>query len=294
MKRFIGKILFLTILITFFSGVIRHDVNLEEHLELAQEKQFDCVGRIYKDTLASGSCVLINERFVLTAAHVFIDSEQRPDTVQIDGQKVILFTPYNHRVTNESKIKVEFNGKKVEVKKLTLHPDYDLTKGGHDIAIIELESPISTISPAYTNSEYDELNSNVVTVGYGASGPGDRPDLVKPLNTKIAGENVIDSIAGKKYMNFDSLLFSDFDHPTKKELNQMGSAEPRPLEYMVSGGDSGGGLFREKNENWELVGIVSGTGPIDINQFSKTGYYGMTMNWTRVSAFKVWILENIK
>ena len=69
------------IFLTFFSGIIRHDVDEKIYLKLAAQKQFDCVGRIYKDTLASGSCVLISDRFVLSAAHVFIDSDTRPDTL---------------------------------------------------------------------------------------------------------------------------------------------------------------------------------------------------------------------
>jgi len=72
----------------------------------------------------------------------------------------------------------------------------------------------------------------------------------------------------------------------------MGSSTPRNLEYMVNGGDSGGGLFMNNYNGWELVGICSGGG-MELQQFQKTGYYGHILQWTRVSVYKDWI-ENCK
>ncbi|MBK8644872.1 MAG: hypothetical protein IPN15_22450 [Saprospiraceae bacterium] len=92
----------------------------------------------------------------------------------------------------------------------------------------------------------------------------------------MPGENVIDSIGGQIYLDRESLLICDFDHPTRNDCNKIGSPVPRPLEYICSGGDSGGGLFRNKNNAWELIGICSGSG-VDINQLMKSGYYGHTM-----------------
>jgi secreted trypsin-like serine protease len=276
--------------LAFFSGIIRHDVKEARYLKLAQQKQFDCVGQIFKDTTVSGSCVLISDRFVLSAAHIFIDCDTRPDTIQLNGQTIIAYVSYNERVTDISKLYVLFNGHRVRAKKLLIHPNYSdsLTKGTCDIALIELENPLTEILPAKLNTGFDELKANVVGVGYGASGPANRPDLVALQNKKIAGENVVDSITGPKFSGVETLLMCDFDHPTQKDCNKMGSSTPRPLEYISSGGDSGGGLFRRKGKGWELIGICSFSGT-DIEQLMKTGYYGQTMHWTRVSAFANWI-----
>jgi len=289
-KKVLFPLLSVTLFLTFFAGIIRHDVDEKEYLNLASEKQFDCVGRIYKDTSASGSCVLIGDRFVLSAAHVFIESDSRPDTIDFNGQKAVAYVTYNHRVTDVSKLYLKFNGQKFKVKSILLHPYYldSLTKGTCDIALLELEKPIKNINPTKINTAFDELYSNVVGVGYGASGPANRPDLVDYNNKKIAGENVVDSIGGLEYLSNSTLLFCDFDHPTRKDCNKLGSATPRPLEYICSGGDSGGGLFRRNNNTWELIGICSGGG-VDINQLMKSGYYGQTMEWTRVSVFTNWI-----
>ncbi|MBK8640711.1 MAG: trypsin-like serine protease [Saprospiraceae bacterium] len=292
MKR--NRVIILTLSLSsfflFFSGIIRHDVDEKNYLSLANQKEFNCVGRIYKDSTSSGSCVLISDRFVLSAAHVFIDSDTRPDTIEFNGMKAVSYVTYNHRVTDVSKIYLMFNGQKVKVKKLLLHPNYldSLTKGSCDIALLELEKTIHNITPAKVNTAFDELNSIVVGVGYGASGPANRPDLVSQQNKKIAGENVIDSIGGQIYLDRESLLICDFDHPTRNDCNKIGSPVPRPLEYICSGGDSGGGLFRNKNNAWELIGICSGSG-VDINQLMKSGYYGHTMEWTRVSLFTNWL-----
>lgn len=297
MKYHSRKILTLSALtiLTFFSGIIRHDVDEKNYLALAAERQFDCVGQVFKDTSASGSCVLISDRFVLSAAHVFIDSDTRPQKMEFNGQTVVVFVPYNQRVTDVTKLHVVFDGLKYKVKNLTIHPSYldSLTKGSCDIALIELEQPLKTISSANLESAFDELNADVVGVGYGASGTADRPDLVDLYSKKIAGENVIDSIAGSKYLGFETLLICDFDHPTRNDCNKLGSPTPRPLEYICSGGDSGGGLFRKEGEKWGLIGICSSTAT-DIDQLKETGYYGQLMQWTRVSAFKSWIDEQTR
>lgn len=279
----------------FYAGIIRHDVNERDHLKLGAEKQFDCVGRIYKDTTARGSCVLISDRFVLSAAHVFIDSDTRPDTMEFNGQTIVVFVPYNYRVTDVTGLYLVINGQKVKVKKLILHPNYlkNMTKGSCDLALMELEEPLKNMTPAKLNIVFDELNSNVIGVGYGASGPANNPDSVSQQNKKIAGENVMDSIGGQKYLGVKTRLICDFDHPTRKDCNKTGSPIPRPLEYICSGGDSGGGLFRQKNNNWELIGICSGSS-VDINQLIKTGYYGQTMEWTRISPFTKWIGEHTR
>ena len=276
--------------LTFFAGIIRHDVDEKKYLALAAEKQFDCVGQIFKDTLTNASCVLISERFVLSAAHLFIEGDTRPDTIEFDGQKVVVYHSINERVIDPSKLSVLLNGHKSSVKNLILHPNYfdSLTKGSCDIALLELAQPLTGVLPAKVNAKYDELNSIVVGVGYGASGPANRPDLVDIHNKKIAGENVIDTLGGELYLGYPTIMMCDFDHSTNENCNKMGSAIPRPLEYICSGGDSGGGLFRQTGEEWELVGICSGSG-VDVDQLLKTGYYGQTMGWTRTSVFTGWI-----
>jgi len=281
--------------LTLTSGIIRHRVSEVKYLKLAQQQQFDCVGQIFSDTTARGSCVLISDRYVLSAAHVFLEYDTRPDTIRMHDQMIVVYTPIKTRMSEVSALSVILRGKSYRVRRLLLHPAYrdSLTKGTCDVALLELEQPVTSIVPASPNTLFDELRSTVVGVGYGASGPADRPDLVGLFNKKIAGENVVDSIAGAAYHGHSTLMFCDFDHPTRTDCNKMGSSTPRPLEYVCTGGDSGGGLFRAKNGRWELIGICSGSNH-NVEQLNKSGYYGMTMQWTRVSAFTEWIGENTR
>lgn len=278
-----------------YAGIYRHDVKEEEYLKLAKENQFDGVGQVFTDTNSRGSCVLINERYVLSAAHVFFDNDNRKDTMKFGESTVVIYVPINVRQTETNKLNVIINGKKSKVKNLTIHPNYidSISKGTCDFAILELDEPITNTTFTKINNEFNELNSNVVGVGFGASGPADSAQLVASYKKKIAGENVVDSIGGFKYLGNKTLLYCDFDHPSKTKYNKMGSSIPRPLEYVCSGGDSGGALFSFKKNEWQLLGICSGN-ETDLDQFQETGYYGEIMSWTRVSAFYNWIQENTK
>ncbi|MEI6090807.1 MAG: trypsin-like serine protease [bacterium] len=277
------------------AGIRRHDVKEEQYLDLAKQKQFDCVGHIFQDTIPGATCVLISDRYVLSAAHCFIDSDIRIDTLKIDGLTYYVNQPINERVTDITKCSFQFNGTKAKGKRLIMHPNFrdSLTKGTCDIAVIELAEPITNIIPAKLSTSFDELNSNVVGVGFGASGPANKPEKVDFHNLKIAGENTIDSLGDVQYNNLPSLMYCDFDHPKRKDCNRMGSPIPLPLEYLSTGGDSGGGLFRQNGNEWELIGIGPGGGT-NVDVFRKTGYYGQIMEWRRVSVFADWIKEQMK
>jgi hypothetical protein len=279
------------IFLTCYAGVTRHDVDIQKHIELAKQKQFNCVGLVLRDTSSSGSsCVLISEKYVLSAAHCFIESDTRLDTFEVNGNIITVYVPINRKLVDADRISVNFNGQIVKCKKLLIHPNYldSATKGSCDIAILELEEPIKNISVPKLNKQFDEVNSKVVGVGFGASGPANRPDLVAQKGLKIAGENVIDTLLGEEYLGKKTLLTCDFDHPKNEESNQYGSSVPLALKYICAGGDSGGGLFRRNGNDWELIGICATTS-IEAIRLQKFGYYSQTMGFTRISALLPWI-----
>lgn len=208
-NHFFTLTLMTTIFLLFFSGIIRHDVNEKEYMKLAGEKQFDVVGQVYIDTTSTGSCVLIHEKFVLSAAHVFIVSDYREDSIIQDGQKIISYQPYNNHVVDVSKVSIKIKGQKRAVKKIILHPNYldSTSEGTCDLVIIELESSFKGVKPVLLNKNFDEMSFNVVGVGFGVSGIADKPQSVFPSEKKIAGQNIIDSIGGFEYSGKQSLLF---------------------------------------------------------------------------------------
>lgn len=291
---FVGATLSLTL--SVHAGIYRHDKKVKKYAALAAQPQFDCVGQLWKGSEWHGSCVLVGGRYVLSAAHCFIEASYRPDTIKHGNQTIVVNQPYNQHLASSSAYQVLFNGRKYQCKELKVYHEFmdTVTRGSLDVALLELTEEVAGVAPAVMNAKFDELNGQITGVGYGVSGPANKPDKVKSGRKKLAGENVVDSIGGYKLNDNFTTMFCDFDYPAHEECNKMGSATPRPLEYICGGGDSGGGLFRQTAKGaWELIGICHGNG-VDVDQLMKTGYYGQIMSWTRVSVFRSWIEENMK
>jgi hypothetical protein len=291
MKKLIVSLLLISG-IGVFAGIYRHDVPSEDYLALGKQSQFDCVGSVfdYKHNANAGSCVLIGDRYVLSAAHIFMESDFKKKKVKMNGSTISVKQPVRERVADITEFTFRFNKQRSFGKVLHIYPVYldENQKHQCDIALIELAEPITSAVPMKLNITMDELGAIVTGVGYGASGIASKPETVEQWGEKVAGENTIDKLEGFLLNGNRTLLVADFDHPQDTSCNKMGSAQPLPLEYICSGGDSGGGLFRKTGNGWELVGITSGGG-VDIQQFFKTGYYGQVGKWTRVSVFHEWI-----
>ncbi len=278
-----------------YAGIYRHDVAAEAYKKLAAEKQFDCVGVVFNSKGAKGSCVLIGDRYVLSAAHCFIESETVKDTMRVDGNLWTIYRNINEHVADITEYTFRFNRKRYPGKKATIYPAYtdSAIKGKCDLVLIELAEPVKDVAPAKLNTYFDELGSVTTGVGYGASGAADKPEEVDLYMEKIAGNNIIDTLDGYKLGEQYTVLTCDFDHPTNTKLNQTGKAKALPLEYTCAGGDSGGGLFRQKNGTYELIGICAGA-TTNMQTIVKDGYYGGLMHWTRIAVFADWIKATIK
>ena len=261
------------------SGIYRDDAGIEPYKKLANEPQFDCVGNVRQvNGDAGGSCVLIAGRYVLSAAHVFITSKTKKEKSTIDGKTITSYASGNRSVGDIKNYVFVFKGKTYRGRKLAIHPSYldDKTKGQCDIAIIELEDEVIDIDPANLFSGKNELNQEVTGVGFGGYGKAGEPETIKSGGKmKIAGQNRVDSIGGFLWNNEPTMMFCDFDKPGDAFTNRLGKADPLPLEYISTGGDSGGGLFMKSENDWTLIGICGGPGGgVEINTLMKTGYYG--------------------
>jgi secreted trypsin-like serine protease len=295
MGKYILSLVLLCLITPAIAGIYRHDVPPEKYKQLAMQSPFDCVGAIITNGKTMGSCVLIGQRFVLSAAHCFIESSVKHDTIKMEGGgTMVAYNPVNERVADVTRYYIVFNGRRYNGKTIKVHPMYlnKMTKGTCDIALIELSEVVENINPIPLNTNFNELNSIVTGVGYGHSGPANQIEKLDTAGIKIAGQNTIDVFGGYKINGEFTLLICDFDHPSLSSCNKSGSSAPLALEYLCGAGDSGGGLLRETKDGWELVGICSGGGT-DINVLLKTGYYGQSMEWTRVSVFSNWVKEAI-
>ncbi len=259
--------------LVFFCGIYRHDVPKQKYRDLARQHQFDCVGHVFYKNKSWGSCVLIDKKHLLTAAHLFVKKGQS--------------------FSEASDFQFELNGKLHNAADIIVHQAYNKneSKGACDIAIVHLTEDVTDIIPAHINNNFDELHNDVVVVGFGPAKPSLPVDAPYEPSEKLAGENVVDSIWGFEINGHNTILTIDFDSPTDPGMNKTGSPTARGLEYMVSGGDSGGGLFRIVNGQWQLIGINAHA--ITTVHINGGGHYGSICDFTRVAAFVPWIQQEM-
>jgi len=182
----------------------------------------------------SVSGVLIDPRFVLTAAHVTGGAAQNAFTFAI-GSSTYQSVRYvvNPAYTGDS-------------------------ASGHDLAIIELDREVTDVAPALLYNGTAEVGVEATVVGFGIGGNGTSGGTL-PRGVKRAATNVIDSTS---YLTFTSnrLLFIDFDAvgvPASILENKTGTPTATTFEGLIALFDSGGGVFGTIGGQNYLLGINS-------------------------------------
>lgn len=223
--------------------VIRHDVEPEKYD--ANWEDFPPLAQFYIDG-AHGS--LIAPTWVVTAAHTTFCTN--PGTTILIG------------------------GKNAIVKKRYIHPEH--APGiSHDIALLELQTPVTDIAPAKMYLNEDEAGQVVTLIGAGGTGTGIDGQTIDNFenNGKLRkATNTVD-IAYGPLMQF---VFNE-------------GKEATLLEGISGGGDSGGPAFIKNGNHFFVLG-VSSRGELG----SVIGKYGNTEYYSRISYFKQWISDIIK
>lgn len=159
-----------------------------------------------------------------------------------------------------------------ELSKIVIHKDFnDDNFGMHDIAVAYTETPIDLdFFPELYKTE-DEVGKICGISGFGITGTFSTGSQISD-GQRRAGSNIIDSIEKNMLMCSPSRSFKE---------------RRTTLEFLISNGDSGGGLFIDK----KLAGINSCVLASDKNPNAS---YGDEAGHTRISKYVDWIELNIK
>jgi secreted trypsin-like serine protease len=207
----------------------------------------------------TGSATLVAPDWVLTAAHTLSAANSATFTL---------------------------NGTSYASSRFVVHPGWTGDAAlGYDIALVQLSSPVSGITPARLYSGTSEQGQVGLFGGFGFTGTG-LTGWVMGNTQKLAFENVIDGDFG----NANLILGCDFDNPHSAADSAFGATAPLPFEGCVAPGDSGGAMFLPGDQEYYLAGVISFVAGSDGNGNSD---YGDVTGFARVSTFTPWILANI-
>ena len=255
MRIILSFILYFIITTYLLAGTIRQDKSDANYLEYGQKyisvvkisgymnivhnstlPVFETIERI--ETIASGSAVVIDPHWILTAAHV----------VEISNNHFFYI-----------------GSKKYTIDDIIVHPSYDKKSKitFADIALCYVKEEIDLSFYPLLYEKEDELGKLCGLCGYGSTGSAST-GAVKNDERKRAGSNKVSLMT-------DDLLFCD-----------MSRKNPTELEFLISQGDSGGGLFI----NGKLAGIHSFVSASDKKADSS---YGDQSGHIRISTYKRWI-----
>lgn len=155
----------------------------------------------------------------------------------------------------------------IKITKVICHKNFDRSFAKFDIAIIKFDKyDFENIVYPELYNKTDEVGKIVAVGGYGLTGTGITGHTSSDSSLRV-GTNIVDSI-------INNLLVCSFS-----------KNNPSLLEFCITPGDSGGGLFIDG----KLAGINSCVLADDKNP---NGSYGDESGHTRVSDFIGWIQDN--
>jgi len=230
--------------------------------------------------------VLIHPRWVLTAAHNFLDHSMEATTIP---PKEWVEVHYGA----SRRVEAQITG----IRRIILHPLWEENEEfgdewGIDIALLELEEPlripIATIIPKQAGLP---LGQRVVGSGFGSYEEFYQDE---EYDHRGAWENILDRVNRvKSPLGTFQLLGYDFDHPRgstnslgipnidAEMVLGMGSSDPRPLalEGTSVPGDSGGPLFGKIHGQWMVLGITSHGQDLESDYGDVAVYTGVQPHW---------------
>ncbi|XP_051899161.1 transmembrane protease serine 6 isoform X2 [Pristis pectinata] len=201
--------------------------------------------------------ILINERWVLSAAHCFPSSYAPPEYWTIYLGKFKLST-------------VGSNELSFKVLRIIVHPYFDEETYDYDVALLELDQPVPVVPTTFpiclpAKTHVFEKGQLCWVTGWGATEEdGSTEDILQKVDVQLVDQSVCNE---------------EYSYTITSRMLCAGYAEGKKDSCQ---GDSGGPLVCEESSGrWFLAGIVSfGIG------CARPGYYGV---YTRVTRLIAWI-----
>lgn len=227
--------------------IIRHDRSDRD--SLVDEAQWPALTSFFR---GRGGATLIAPAWLLTAAHVA------------------------QSIPSEVRLSVELAGKRYPIARTILHPAFDREWSSEDednehetvdLALVELEVPVTHVRPFDLYDRQDEQGQEAFLLGRGEFGNG------------IRGVRGFDRALRQ--------VTNQIEAVNSYWLNMRFDAPPAgtKLEGVCGNGDSGGPAFIQHADHFLLAGVSSwqqlGGRPL--------GTYGCIEHYTRISCFIDWI-----
>lgn len=251
-----GTLFILTILILPSFIIIRHDGSDSNYVNLAKEFKRSVCHLNLGDSIPDGEGTLIDQYWVLTAAHCAIEIQEKLDS------------GINHTVT--------INNQTYQIDKVIIHSNWHYNEA-YDIALLHLSQRAKNAQPVPIYMGKNELNQLVYLVGAGDTGNG-KVGITGNDRKLRAATNRVDEAT-------EYWLKWKFDNPDSK------TDRITEMEGISGPGDSGGPAFIKINNKFYLAGISSGQSTRNTQGIE--GVYGVIEYYTRVSNYSNWIVENM-
>ncbi|MCO4784265.1 MAG: serine protease [Candidatus Cloacimonetes bacterium] len=216
---------------------------------------------------------LIHQKWILTAAHCVVRD--------FFGQTYII-KPYQVQAfVGGYDLNKTSDGKRIDVKKIIAHPDFDLDTMDHDLALLELEEKVDFVKAVTLHKgSVDTSNSKATVIGWGniTGDPNEgfiRPDVLQKVELPMVQTKVCQDALSKLLPNFDVDITKNMIC-AGLEIGGKDSCQ----------GDSGGPMVSYHGDQIIQTGVVSWG--IGCAQPKSYGVYTNIQNYTE------WIETQIK
>lgn len=258
----------------------------------------------YMGQFCTGS--LVANRWVLTTGNCAVIEDDNKRKVAVEPDKIAIYVG-----SNDFK-----DGKRINVKRILLHQQFEHDSFNNDIALLELEASAASpktatiaLATAQTESAVAGVGKKVIAAGWGETETKDLPQALRHveldvLDSAMCNANILKLRKSNELEPWTKLTQIQFALPSDvaRRLrsmvesnagrvvndNMICSGRPRTKRDTCSG-DNGGPLFAKGADGkFLLVGITSwgeGCG------LAEKGLYGI---YTRAARYADWVRENAK